>query len=305
MGCRDPQNTALSLYRTLYIITGFVVGIILSQFQGVTNKTLSPPFLSLYPLLFQTLSHSLSSLSFLYLSSVLPFSIFLSLPVCLSHILSFCVSLTLLPFFPLSVLCPPFLYILCLSPLSSPSVSLSLCPISFTYLSSLFPFSLFLFLPVCLSPILSFCFSLSPCPIFPLTLLFPLSISFPLFLYLSAPSVVKSAQMRWAECSEAAEIEREHQLPLLWWWALWAGRTTGFPVCWLRAIMLFAPTLFLIGLPPLPWQQKRGSAFWKPCDALVYLPVAYLDTAVSGEAWSVKGCLYVCVCVRHSLCPQL
>lgn len=53
----------------------------------------------------------------------------------------------------------------------------------------------------------------------------------------------------------------EYQLLLLWWCALSAGRAPGFLVCWLWPIMLFAQTLFLIGLHPLSWQRGWGNDF--------------------------------------------
>lgn len=85
----------------------------------------------------------------------------------------------------------------------------------------------------------------------------------------------------------------EHQLPLLWWCALSAGGAPGFPVCWLWPIMLFAQTLFLIGLHPLPWQRGWGNAFEGLYCSLLLFYTLFIDDIfqVCGQWWAVRqGC---------------
>lgn len=82
----------------------------------------------------------------------------------------------------------------------------------------------------------------------------------------------------------------EHQLPLLWWCALSEGRAPGLPVRWLWPIMLFAQTLFLIGLHPLAWQRAWGNAFevLGYCSLLLfYSPFVYW---LHISTWSVISC---------------
>lgn len=100
----------------------------------------------------------------------------------------------------------------------------------------------------------------------------------------------------------------EHQLPLLWWCALSAGRAPGFPVCWLWPIMLFEQTLFLIGLHPLPWQRGWGNAFegLGYCSLLLFYTLFVYWWHISSQWWAVRqGCSACTLCVCVVLCPKI
>lgn len=90
---------------------------------------------------------------------------------------------------------------------------------------------------------------------------------------------------RWSELSV------QHQLLLLWWWVISASSAAGFLLGWLQAIMLFAPMMFLIGFPPLPWQrQHQDHVSFGParCCSLTDGLVGHLDNKKLnlGQLWS-------------------
>lgn len=84
-------------------------------------------------------------------------------------------------------------------------------------------------------------------------------------------SWVKVCVLRAAEPRRRGELSVQHRLLLLWWWVISAGSAGGFLLSWLQAIMLFALTMLLIGLPPFPWQrQRRGHVSFGPARCCVF-----------------------------------